>query len=309
MPTRWTWKLALPLAALVFGIAAGTGAYAMRGDDGGDRTVQADQDESLGERQMSGDDGSLAICIEGATDCADTPLGDEPCPEDGCSAMPAPCPPDSACIEPWLMDPPTCPEDVPAEECKRLIEEGGYYDCVTLESDPPQTKCVAVPPCDTVEGPITTLPGSIDPADDSDSMVDPIDGADGGEEINPAADDRDALVDPLPCPPIDECGVNVGAPDVADDAAARCLPPDCSVSSDGAVACPEQCVPGPAVDCGPPVDCVVGSDGSVSCPGSPPTIDECNDPNSLVRCAEPMPGVSGGGTSGSAGEGVDPTAE
>jgi hypothetical protein len=242
-------------AALVFaGIVAGTAAIAMSGDDSGDAEARQELDEG-GRQQAPADGGGVAaICLEGAEDCDDTidsgggfamcapdvdpeecedvEFGDEPCPAEGCDPIAdcqstaeecidtggGTCPAGMACIEPWLMDPPVCPDGVSFEECFPDGVPLGY-ECVTMESFPVQVRCFPV------ECKELTPEEAARQAEAGDA---------------PAGQARPAIARCLPVP---ECD---------DTRELRCLPPDCAVSSDGSVACPAEpgeCVGGPAVDC------------------------------------------------------------
>lgn len=220
---KWT-KLGIGIGALVLAIAAGTGAYAMRGD--GDGPAKDDVVSRDGQRhaapESDGDGGNAvsAMCAPGFPDCVDVvvdPSGDEAkCAADGPCDMVAggngECPPDMACIEPWLMDPPVCPDGVPAEDCGFVP-----YPCATV----------------TDAGTAVAEDGS--------------------------ADEGGAVIETMPMPA--ECEPTPVEP-CEDTGGARCLPPDCAISSDGSVACPD----GPAPEC-------PSMDPAVSCmaPGSEPS--------------------------------------
>lgn len=271
-------KAGIGIGVLVLAIAAGTGAYAMRGgDDGSPKSAVAD--DSAGERRENSGASTMAMCAEGVTDCNDMIV------EDGGDAVYDACPPDMACIEPWLMNPPICPDGVSIADCFPDGVPAGY-DCLEMESFPVQVVCKSLGECGypmpyeiypmpapeilpeeggsddpavsgpTVDGPVTILPA---PAPRE--LVDPI-------------DDGTILIAPLPeCPPVTDPCIDADNPD---DSGVRCLPPDCAVSSDGSVSCPEPCVvttdPAAGIaenECETlPSDCVEYEDGSVACPGS-----------------------------------------
>jgi hypothetical protein len=162
---------------------------------------------------------------------------------------------------------------------------------VTLESDPPQTRCTFLG-CEAAANPdeclkrCEELPVEILPA--------PADGVETAPTILPGFEPATPVCAP---PPTDPCPSDT----------VRCLPPDCAVSSDGAVACPEPCAPDSEGGCGElPPECTEDPNGGVSCPGAPPISDpDCPD-DPTVLCAAPEPGVvEGGGSSGSSGQGVD----
>ncbi len=263
-------KIGIAVGALVLAIAAGTGAYAMRGgdDDRGENTARQSQDEAGDDKRaadpsdvIGGADGGLAsICIEGTVDCQDTDLGDpiaQPCPEDGCTAESYDCPPDQSCIEPWLMDPPVCPEGVDPEVC---FPDGQTYECVTLESDPPQTRCYGV----TCGAPVETLPADVEDVP-LDVVTDPAPDGISAEEAEKlreqAAREGEEIVPCDPITPAEDCGSGAVA-------GTRCLPPDCSVSSGGVIACPDELVDPPADGQGQTEPGSAGTGGGVD--GSPP---------------------------------------
>jgi hypothetical protein len=338
---RLSWRLGLPLAAVVLGITAGTAAFAMRGgdDNGGDNVVAARETGDAGAGAST-----MAMCVEGVEDCDDMVVVDQDgCAPEECYGEDANCAAD-ACDRPQLAPEPTCAVDIAPEACARNAAE----ECVTLETDPPTIKCTSfgcdyypmplpmpMPPEDIdapqtepgvpEDGVVTILPAPVDG-----EVVDPASGDDGTtpEEVLPT--------EPPVCVPVDDCGPQpLGEDDVARDLIARCLPPDCAVSDDGAIACPDplpcvievdpaEGVPPAAMPCDVedpclgvgspcdcatngtetfckpaplPDDCTVNSDGGVACPGSPP-IDECV-PGPAVDC-----GVIPGGTGGSSGAGT-----
>jgi hypothetical protein len=214
------------------------------------------------------------------------------------------------------MDPaPSCAPEVAADECAADLsaQTGLAYSCVTLESFPTQTKCYvegcwapAPMPIDPLplpvepgpDEPITILPAPADPDVDPPATDDgvttlPVEVAPGEAEAR--ARELAAICEPQPLPPCIE------------ETMSACVPPDCAVSSDGAVSCPDPapCTDTPAGDqsfarCLPP-DCTTSDDGSVSCEGSGPSgPPECD----LAASDCSVPGSSGGGSSGSSGSGV-----
>jgi len=280
---KWT-KLGIGIGALVLAIAAGTGAYAMRGGSDAparDDVVSRDGQRHAGpESDGSGGSAVSAMCAEGVPDCGDVvvePAGDDArcaadgpcdmvagddakCAADGPCDMVAgggACPPGMACIEPWLMNPPVCPDRVPEAECgwtpypcletghgsgtaiaqEGYAEEGGTTIAIT-----------PMPPVDVT--PVDPAPGMPVPCLPVDPCVMPM-----YPLPEPGVEDR-ILPMPAPCEPVpvEPCD---------DTGGARCLPPDCSVSSDGSIVCPDA----PAPEC--PSD-----DPAVSCmaPGSEPPL-------------------------------------
>jgi hypothetical protein len=241
--------LATGVALVLAGVAAGATVYALRGDSDG---TQKSAGNEAGRQAAPGDGSDVAsICLEGAEDCGDTagsgggvglgmcapdvapgdcvdmvvdpsgatcPVDNPDCGDRGIGGDAA-CPPDMACVEPWLMDPPSCPAGVAYGECFPDGPPRGY-ECVTLESDPVQVRCYAV----------TCEPVPLPPVSE--------------DELKRREESGEPAAEPTPCiPPTEPC-----------DDTARCLPPDCAVSSDGSIACPDgggpaDCVPGPAVDC------------------------------------------------------------
>lgn len=270
-------KAGIGIAVLVLAIAAGTGAYAMRGDgDGSPKSAVAD--EQSGERRDTGGASTMGMCAEGVPDCNDMIV------EDGGDAVYDKCPPDMACIEPWLMDPPACAGGVTLDEC---FPEGvpANLDCYELESFPVQVVCnPAGSTCGEPIGPIEILPlpyedGGEDPATDGPAVSGPapdepvtiLPAPAPGELVDPIDDGTTMIAPAEECPPLpDKCT------ETNPDSSFRCLPPDCAVSSDGSIACPDPCVvttdPMAGIaenECETlPSDCVTYEDGSVACPGS-----------------------------------------
>lgn len=195
------------------------------------------------------EDGGAAggTCLEGSTECVDNPGDFRQCAtEEPCDDF-AECAPDMVCIEPWLMDPPVCPDGVSVEGCFPDGIPAGY-ECLTLESFPVQIKCYPIACAPVDGGPVTILPA---PGDD-------------GVTTLPAPADPDAPVDE---PQIDPAPSVVEEPVLPTE---PCLPGDCAEDPDGVMICkpiddPCSPEPDPNVRCLPP-DCAVSSDGSVSCP-------------------------------------------
>lgn len=353
-------RIGAPLMSVMLGIVAGSAAYAMRDNaPSGSPAPASSQRSALRDESTN----AAAICIEGSVDCNDTTFGggssDAGCTPEECGVAPTPyCPTVDTCVDPGMPIRP-CPEDMPADACAQRLPplDGGYW-CVYSEGDGGATECKSIGCPDAIEGapcgfpcspggPVTILPA---PAPDEPIANPPrttfdetpiTNGGTGGSaivgEATAVAVDgggTDLGVEPIPvdppvCVPIDPCGPRPLEPGVRDEMPI-CLPPECSVSSDGAIACPEPppCVqpdralgatdlpcayPEPCTGgegapctcasngtetfCKPlPPDCAIGSDGSVSCGGSAPTEPICPD-DPTVSCA------NSGATNGSSGSG------
>lgn len=265
---QWT-KIGIAVGAIVLAIAAGTGAYAMRGDDDGGKSATRDSQNDKGDEKRIADpnqeDGgasgsSLAMCIEGVPDCQDMVVGDgtdASCAADGCSGQNFDCPPDQSCTDTRLADGEACPDGVEPEAC---FPVGQPYECVTLETDPPQTKCYDVG-CDL---PVETLPADVT-EEPIDPLLDPVpDGVVAAEEEKLRELEARGGDEIIPCTPADDC--SSPNPELV-----RCLRPDCAISSDGAVACPEEPVDPPADGGGSSEPGNPGPDGGAD--GSPPVVD------------------------------------
>jgi hypothetical protein len=236
-----TWmRFAVGAAALALAIAVGTGAYAMRGTDEAPSRQSADLPESE-DAPLGGGGGVAAACIEGSTDCNDTPdivyedAGDSPAK---CAADAADC-----------AEPAACPD----EGCTA----GFAQNCVTLETDPAPAECY--------EFNCGVLPPGIEPGVEPD--VEPIDPA----LVDPPADGDPPAASDLPItteepfilPAGEVEGGTIGAGCLGIDPCTissrpviGCLPPDCAVSSDGAIDCPTYlvCDEPIVVDPMPPVE-------------------------------------------------------
>lgn len=264
-------KAGIGIAALVLAVAAGTGAYAMRGGTNGSpkSAVADDQNDA---KRAAGGASTMAMCAEGVTDCTDMIVEGD----DGGDVSYDACPPDMACIEPWLMNPRACADGLTIAECfPDGVPEG--WDCAELESFPVQVVCKSVTdPCGMPLGPIDIEPAP-EPAPDEPVTILPAPAP--GDPTTPIEAPEDENAEPVP-PSIDCAPVPRPCDDTDDPAVSglRCLPPDCAVSSDGTVACvaPEPCVtttdPMAGIaenECSPiSSDCVQYEDGSVACPGS-----------------------------------------
>jgi hypothetical protein len=286
------------------------------GEDSG-RSVAAVCVEEVPDCQDMIVDGGAAAgtCLEGTEYCVDTPgAGFQQCAtEEPCGDFAPSCPPDTACTEPWLMDPPVCPGGVTVEECFPDGVPAGW-DCVTLESFPVQVKCYPIA-CPIHAGPVTILPVPSDEPIVDEPQTDPAPATE--EEIIPpiepcipgdCTEDVDGVVY---CKPIDDPCLPQPDPNV------RCLPPDCAVSSDGSVSCPvplpEPCLPaegepapgGGADDLLPTCETPPNSGGG--CEEGDPSparcLPTCPDRPELTpeECARLSPSSQGGGSDGSPG--------
>jgi hypothetical protein len=288
-------KVAVPVVAIVLAVMAGTAAYAMRGGDSHDDPPAATAEDSAGgDGRNAG--AFAAVCAEEQPACDDTiecadALGcgvAGGCTPEECMVdtlpVPAPyCPPGSVCIEPWLMDPPACPAEVPIEECAALANESGRFDCAIAESDPPQLVCKRIDclPVEPMPLPVDIMPLPADDPAVSGPGDQPLILQEGDIQEPPP----DVVIDPMPvdpCVPIDPCADGVPGP------AETCVAPDCPVNSDGALDCGDPCaddIPDPTTTCLPP-DCAVSSDGAIACPEPRPLPDNCEQfPDGSVACA------------------------
>lgn len=302
----WT-RFALGAAAVALAIAAGTAAYAMRGGEDEHPASVTTQDSRDGGAEGDQGLGISAVCAPGHPDCVDTVVD---VPYDDFGETTAKCAADAVdCVEPSCASD-GCPAYSPVYECVDIITDPA--------TDPPTQECNLVDR-EPIGGPQPLPPVEIiEPAPDE--VVDPVPpetsaGAAGGI----AAD----------CPP--------PLPVCEDPSISACVPPDCVVSSDGSVSCPDPapidcapvepatgddvttlpcivkpCEPGPAVDCaiidpcvpGPATDC-----GVIDCtivepvePNVDPAVDTpAVDPSLCLPGAGVEPGSSGGAEGGSPG--------
>lgn len=275
-------KLAIGIGALLLAIAAGTGAYAMRAGDS-DMEIARSPDVSREDQPATApsDAAGTAMCVADHPDCQDViavppdASGDDAkCAADGPCDMvaggDAACPPGMACIEPWLMNPPVCPDGIAPEACYpqpcAILDGPGTGEGssggdpsagitpmppaeVTPVSPPDSPMpCLPVDPCllpmpllpDSAEAP-AMMPHPCPPIDPC-MAPEPLPMLDSDERLRPA---------PMPCMPhpVDPCA--------GPDPRVRCLPPGCTVASDGSVSCAEP----------PPITCP-SDDPAVSCPAS-----------------------------------------
>jgi hypothetical protein len=297
MSSRMWTRLVIGAGAAIVAVATGTAVIAAIDDRDDPPAVRQTLDAPAGDGAdvaaicLEGatdcddtiDSGGAAggTCLEGTTDCVDTPGFEQCATDEPCGDFDSRCAADTACIEPWLMDPPVCPDGVSYEECFPDGTPEGW-DCVQLESFPVQIRCYPIG-CTPVDGPITILPAPA-PGEPTieEPLVDPIDpqlGEPGVAEGEPGvAEDEPVPPTIIECLPPVDCSVDpipdpcLGSPcAISSRPDERCLPPECTVTEDGSIACP---VPPPVEcetkeDCLPP-DCAISSDGAVYCPDPMP---------------------------------------
>lgn len=194
-------RLAAGAAALVAAIALGAGAYAMWGDDGGGGTRAQD---AATEQDGGGGGVGLGMCAPGVTDCVDVIVDGN----DGGAA--------GACLE-------------------------GATDCVDNPANGDAARCAADGP-DCME-PIFADPGCVDDGSGAVTCETPCYGDDTIELADPPVNDP-ALTDEEAASRAEEERARAAGEDCAPapcdpDAGGECLAPDCAVSSDGTVTCPE----------------------------------------------------------------------
>jgi hypothetical protein len=196
---KWN-KLGVGLAAVMLAVAAAGGAWAMwGGDDGGSSgsTRQESTDDGSG-----GGDGVDSACLAGAEDCQDDPS------QGGAAG--------STCL-------------VGAADCQDNpgVSGGGMAMCV--QDHPDCNDMIIGEGGDCAQDQVCTEP---DVACDGDgcsrigcALVDP---AEGEPTLTPEEQER----------ALKACEDNPPAPcDDTPGSSERCLPPDCSISSDGELAC------------------------------------------------------------------------
>ena len=212
---KWN-KLGVGLAAVVLAVAAAGGAWAMwGGDDGGSAT------NSSGQPNRDGGDDVESACLAGAEDCQDNPgdaagstclEGATDCQDDPSTGGAA----GSTCL-------------VGATDCQdNPGASGGMAMCV--QDHPDCNDMLIGEGGDCAQDQVCTQP---DVACDGDgcsrigcALVDP---AQGEPTLTPEEQER----------ALKACDENPPAPcDDTPGSSERCLPPDCSISSDGDVACP-----------------------------------------------------------------------
>ncbi len=245
MRATMIWKGLLILAgAALLVVTTGTAVVAMINDNDAGARVAADE-------RPSGPRGSAvaAICAPEFPDCQDTIEeggggGFEQCAtEEPCGDFDAKCAADSPCIEPGMPVALSCDPGVTIEACYPDGPPAGY-DCVTQQSFPVQVVCFPVDCVPYDGGGVTILPA---PAPYDTPIEEPQPGIDVGEPdpttiitpvcTSPPVNCADADPSVVHCLPIDDpCAIS---------SEVRCLPPDCAISSDGAIDCPlpEPCLP------------------------------------------------------------------
>lgn len=196
---KWT-KLGVGLAAVVLAVAAAGGAWAMWGGDDGGSTTGSTRQESTDDG--TGGDAAGATCLEGATDCQDDPSAGGAAGST-CLVGATDCQDNPGVSGGMAM----CVQDHP--DCNDMqIGEGG--DCAQDQ--------VCTEPDVVCDGDGCSRMGC--------ALVDP---QEGQPTLTPEEQER----------ALKACDENPPAPcDDTPGSSERCLPPDCSVSSDGQVACP-----------------------------------------------------------------------
>ncbi|MEX0749998.1 MAG: hypothetical protein WD359_04240 [Dehalococcoidia bacterium] len=229
-------RLGIGIAAVVLAVAAAGGAYAIwGGDDGGDDPSASQSDQDANSDGANG--GVSAICIEGTVDCQDTPLGGD---RTDSGAAGGTCLEGTGdCIDTPFGDQRTdgglamCAPGV--TDCVDVVVGEDAYCAPDRVCAEPDVLCDNGYDADGCAAPeVSCVPPQ--PALNPEATLTP-------EEERAAAD----CVDNAP-------------PDCDDTARARCLPPDCAVSSDGAIACPQ--------DQGAGTDGSSGGAGSSANPGT-----------------------------------------
>jgi len=224
MDRKWVRTLVAAVVVAV-AVAAGTTAWAMNGSDDDDRPATVSDER---DEDSPAGDGAAGTCLEGTTDCVDDPSQGSGAAGSACLAGSTDCADDPSQTGGGAMG--MCVEGVP--DCvDMIVEPGGETAC---PEGIPDEECAGSwePVCFTDDG--APAPCVVD------SCVQPVDG--------------EPLIEPAPEP---VCPDDVPPTD-------RELPPDCAISSDGTVYCPEE-----------------GSSGdgdAGSAPGSPPTDGGVVDP-------------------------------
>lgn len=312
----WT-RMAIGVAALALSVGIGAGAAAMYGSDAAPKQQLAAAPEATGDDPAAGGGDALAAsCLAGATDCNDAPSvkydsleASMKCAADAANcAGPAACPPDGCSA-------------ISQGSCKT----GTAPDGSTFET------CVGCGYAEPAPGPLVDPAVPVDPSTDLPLGVPEHAPVVIGPAVDlPLAPDFDPTFAGTGCLGLDPCTVS---------SRPLCLPGDCVVSSDGAVACPDippceiqRSLPGetdvkpvpPGVPCA--VSPCLGNDPfagvPASCPSDPCTVYLPNEPHGVlcnpdepcaipdpvanapqagVRACPPFPGHRGGGTSGSGG--------
>ena len=279
----WT-RMAIGIGAIALAIAAGTGAYAMRGDDAPRPAALQEADGAPASDSEGGGLGLTAMCVEEQPDCVDTvgaPYGDFGETQAKCAADA------TECFEPGCA----------ADAC-----DGGFAPCNVTDlavSCEVSIDCtIIVPlPAEVVEIATETVTEPVEPG------VAPGGQGDGGDPFIGTG-----------CLGSDPCSIS-SRPDVA------CLPPDCVIGEGGSVVCTAPVCeievprgapdgvsfgdcPSPPIVCAEPVpddgtvssDCVYpcplepapnGADGVPACDGVPPPFP-CPTVGAEVDPADPQ---------------------
>jgi hypothetical protein len=211
-----------------------------------------------------------AVCAPDHPDCEDMIVVDEDsfeqCAADGpCGDFDARCAAGTECVEPGFpAEALACPEGMTYAECFPDGTPEGW-DCVQLESFPVQVECYASG-CAPAEGPITILPAPDEPVVIDEPTIGPTDPAEPPEPstVDPGiAEGEPTPATIIECTPPVDCSEGPAS-------VVHCLPVEpCRVLEDGTTVCPME--PFPPVECAPdeqclPPDCVISSDGVIACP-------------------------------------------
>lgn len=227
-------RLALgALAAAIVTVAAGAGVYAMRPSDeapasGNNEPETAQTDSARRKAPPGGSSVASAMCAPEQPDCNDTLVQTDTeltCEEAGAcaEAPPSDCPPDAECGSGSAA----CAEGAP---CSRPMQT---YECIEPQGDV-ATPC-DVNPCDIGGGPAENV--RCFPPEPCEPAPEPGGGGGGVMPMEPGVDGA-TPVDPDPAAPPLVAPTPCGRPP---------FPPDCAISSDGAIACPDD----PPTDSGP----------------------------------------------------------
>ncbi|MBI5287530.1 MAG: hypothetical protein HY873_01000 [Chloroflexi bacterium] len=207
----WT-RLGIGVVAIALAIAAGTGAYAMRGGRDGSPKQATQETDTQQKRAADDSAGTMAMCVAEVPDCNDMvvlPEGDQArCAADAGTCIDTPC------------------VGGPAVDCM-APEPSGV--CYSLDTEPITTQCV-----DTG----CAQPMPVDPPTDVEPVPGAPEDAPGGGVLTAPAEENGTIG--VGCLGEDPCTIS---------SEMKCLPPDCAISSDGTIFCPEP------VPCEvPPVD-------------------------------------------------------
>ncbi len=278
------WKgLVIVAGAALLIVTTGTAVVAMINDDDDGRARVTSNERPLGPQ---GGGAISAVCAPDVPDCQDTIVegdGFEQCAtEEPCGDFDyAKCAADTECIEPMLAPEIVCPEGASVESCFPAGLPAGF-DCLERESFPVQVVCFWTGCVPYGDDGVTTVPAPlpVEPRIGDEPLVDPVDP---DIAVGEPAPPTEVCVPPVDCA-LEEVVIEgcLGTPcNRSSELNARCLPPDCAISSDGAISCPlpEPCIsidsegvtaPQPAVceSVEPPAG---GSDGGEGSPGAEAT--------------------------------------